>query len=69
MNPSRVASLVVEDKKNKVANYHKNTIEGLREILTSMGLKDRKGISKGNIFKRISETEIKSFEDIFNPQN
>ncbi|WP_031428485.1 FMN-binding glutamate synthase family protein [Flavimarina sp. Hel_I_48] len=66
MNPSRVASLVVDDKKTKVANYHKNTIEGLKEILTSMGLKDRKGISKENIFKRINETDEKSYGEIYN---
>ncbi|WP_373056431.1 hypothetical protein [Zunongwangia sp. H14] len=58
--------LVVVDKKNKVANYHKNTIEGLKEILISIGFKDRREITKGNILKRINETESKSFGEIYN---
>lgn len=65
MNPTRMASLVVEDKKTKVANYHRNTIEGLRELLASIGLKDTKGIDKKYIMKRISETETKSYEEIY----
>ena len=65
MVPSRVESLVVEDKKTKVANYHKNTIEAFKELLGSMGLENRKGIHKKYIFRRINETETKTYEEIF----
>ncbi len=65
MEPSRVASLVVEDKKNKVANYHKNTMEGLRELLASIGLKDIKGIDKKYIIKKTGETQTKTYEEIY----
>ncbi len=46
MNPSRVKSLVVEDKKTRAANYHKNTMEAFKELLGSMGLENRNGIKK-----------------------
>ncbi|MEQ3676135.1 MAG: FMN-binding glutamate synthase family protein [Dokdonia sp.] len=65
MVPSRVASLVVEDKKTKVANYHKNTMEAFKELLGSMGLENRKGIHKKHIVRRINETETKTYQEIF----
>lgn len=65
MVPSRVASLVVEDKKTKVANYHKNTMEAFKELLGSMGLENRIGIHRKYIVRRISETETKTYEEIF----
>ncbi|PWK24181.1 glutamate synthase-like protein [Maribacter polysiphoniae] len=65
MNPARVVSLVVEDKKNKVANYHRNTMEGLRELLASIGLKDTMGIDKKYIIKRTGETQTRSYEEIY----
>jgi len=65
MEPSRVKSLVVEDKKAKVANYHKNTMEAFKELLGSMGLENRKGIQKKYIVRRINETETKTYDEIF----
>lgn len=41
--------MVVEDKKTKVANYHKNTMEALKELLGSMGIENRKGVYIKNI--------------------
>jgi glutamate synthase domain-containing protein 2 len=66
MVPSRVASLVVEDKKTKVANYHRNTIEALKELLKSMGIDNRRGIEKKFIIKRISERESTTYAQLYN---
>lgn len=65
MVPSRLESLVVEDKKTKVANYHKNTIKAFKELLGSMGLENRKSIHKKYIVRRINETETKTYEEIY----
>jgi len=65
MDTKRVKALVVEDKKYKVANYHKNTIQGLKELLLSMGISDRNGINKTNIVRKISETDIKSYSELY----
>ncbi len=65
MVPSRVASIVVEDKKTKVANYHKNTMKALKELLGSMGIENRKGILRKFIVRRINETETKTYDEIF----
>ncbi|PIB38562.1 FMN-binding glutamate synthase family protein [Maribacter sp. 4G9] len=66
MVPSRVESLVVEDKKTKVANYHKNTMEAFRELLGSMGLENRTGVHRKYIVRRINETETKTYDEIYN---
>ena len=65
MDSKRVKALVVEDKKNKVANYHKNTIQGLKELLLSMGISDRNGINKTSIIRKISQTDIKSYSELY----
>jgi glutamate synthase domain-containing protein 2 len=65
MVPSRVASLVVEDKKTKVANYHKNTIEAFKGLLKSMGVENRDGISKRYIVKKINENENTTYDKLY----
>ncbi|MFL1894806.1 FMN-binding glutamate synthase family protein [Aquimarina sp. 2-A2] len=65
MEPSRVASLVVEDKKTKVANYHKNTMEAFKELLKSMGIDNRRDIDKKYIIRRINENDTKTYDEIF----
>ena len=65
MVPSRVASLVVEDKKTKVANYHKNTMEAFKELLKSMGIDNRRDIDKKYIIRRINENDTKTYDEIF----
>ena len=65
MEPSRVASLVVEDKKTKVANYHKNTMEAFKELIKSMGLESRKGIDKKFIVRRINENGTKTYQELY----
>ena len=65
MVPSRVASIVVKDKKTKVANYHKNTIEGFKELLKSMGIENRKGIDKKFIVRRINENETTTYQELY----
>ncbi len=49
----------------KVAKYHRNTMEALKELLTHIGLTDTKGIDKKYIMKKISGTETKSYEEIY----
>ncbi len=65
MNPTRVASLVIDDKKIKVANYHKNTIKAFAELLRSMGLKDRTAIDKKYIIKKVSENQTLTYDKIY----
>lgn len=58
----QVESLDMEDKKNKVANYHKNTMEAFKKLLGSMGPENRKDIHKRYITRRLNETETKPYD-------
>lgn len=65
MNAGRVASLVVSDKKQKVANYHKNTIDGLKEILIATGITNIQQISKAMIARKLNERETVLLSEIY----
>ncbi|MBD3675663.1 MAG: FMN-binding glutamate synthase family protein [Planctomycetaceae bacterium] len=66
MNPARVAGLVVNDKAMKVANYHRNTIEGVRSIMAAAGVSDRSGLNCSLIQRRIDEQTILTLEEVYN---
>ena len=65
MVPSRVASLVVNDKKAKVANYHKNTLDGLNDLLIASGSLTLKEIKKTSIMRRVSHSKVISLEELY----
>ena len=57
--------LVVKDKKYRVANFHQNTINSFLEIVGAMGLKNPSEIRPDYIKRRIDETTVKSFDEMF----
>jgi len=61
------SALVVEDKKQRVANYHKGTIESFIELLASSGLNDFKKLSRKHVFYRLDETKYKRYDELFTP--
>ena len=57
--------LVVEDKKERVANYHHQTVEALVELIAAAGLEHTNDINRKHVYRRTSMTEYKRFEDIY----
>ncbi|GAC14682.1 FMN-binding glutamate synthase family protein [Aliiglaciecola lipolytica] len=57
--------LVVEDKSQRVARYHKETVDATLDIASSAGLTDFCTINRGHIYRRISQTEIKRYDEIY----
>lgn len=57
--------LVVEDKSNRVANYHGRTVKSACEILGALGCADASEIRPTRIVKRVSETEVKSMAELY----
>ena len=53
------------DKKVRVANFHKNTLQAFVELMEASGFKDLSDIKSSNIFRRISQLETKSLEEIY----
>ncbi len=64
-DPELVAGLVVADKKERVANFHKETIHNVVELLAAAGLQSVDQITRKHIFRRTSLNEIKRYSEIF----
>jgi len=64
-DPNLTIGLDVDDKKVRMANYHKGTIESFVELLGASGLDDMKNITRSHIFRRVSLNEMRNYESIF----
>lgn len=57
--------LVIDDKKQRVANYQAATVKSFVELLGASGLDDKKKLTRSHIFRRSSLNEMVSFEEVF----
>lgn len=64
-DPKLSVGLVVEDKKNRVANFHKNTVESMVELLGASGLESKENVTRSHIYRRISFQSMLTYEEIF----
>ena len=62
---SLVKGLNVTDKKARVANYHKETIESFVELLAASGMKDTTHISRSHIYRRIVMNQTQRYDEIY----
>jgi len=61
------SALIVEDKKQRVANYHQGTIESFIELLASSGLDDFEKLTRKHVFYRLDETKYKRYDELYRP--
>jgi len=64
-DPQLVAGLVVENKKVRVANYHKETVKSFTELMGAAGIKNPSQIRRSHIYRRVFMNQVTTFEDIF----
>ena len=64
-NPALTKGLVVEDKKVRVANYHKHTIESFVELIAAAGLDNPRKLNRHQIYRRVFMNEVKTLEEIY----
>lgn len=64
-DPQRVRGLVVADKKERVKQFHENTVEAFVELLAACGLNDHTRLHRRHVFRRISPMEIKRFDQLY----
>jgi len=64
-NPAFTKGLVVADKEKRVANFHKETIASLVELLAAAGLKHPGQLNRSHIHRRVSATEVRRYDEIF----
>jgi len=64
-NPILVAGLVVSDKKVRVANYHKETVNSVAEIIGTMGIEHTEDLRQWHIMIRTAPNEVKHYGEIY----
>lgn len=58
--------LVVEQKKDRVANFHAATMHSFYELVGAMGLSSPSDITPDHVFKRVSPTQVKTYRELYN---
>ena len=64
-NPSRNKGLVVTDKATRVANFHRQTVTNLVELLAAAGLDDLSQLKPKHINRRVQGTDVKSYAELY----
>jgi len=64
-NPALYKGLHPADKRVRVANFHTKTIGATKEIMEACAFKNIESVHPSKFFRRISEQETKSFEQIY----
>lgn len=64
-DPYYMRGLVVEDKKGRVANFHKNTVESFVELMGAMGIDNPENINRTHVYRRVFMNMVKTYEEIY----
>lgn len=64
-DPYFTKGLVVEDKKGRVANYHKNTVESFVELMGAAGISHPDKINRTHVYRRVFMNLVKTYEEIY----
>jgi len=63
--PRLIKGLDVDDKRQRVANFHLETIKSTAEIIAAAGLSSTQELNRKYIFRRISQTQISHYQGIY----
>jgi len=63
-DPLRQRALVVEDKGERVYNFHRSTLKALAEMLAAAGLTKPSQLTARHLVRRMSATEVKLFSQM-----
>jgi glutamate synthase domain-containing protein 2 len=64
-DPYFTKGLVVEDKKVRVANFHKHTVESFVELMAASGIDNPRKLNRHQINRRVFMNEVRTFEEIY----
>merc|ERR1739845_37180 len=64
-NPELVKGLVVDQKWMRVYLYHKNTMATMAEVVGATGVDNPSHVRREMIWRRISQTERRSYLDLY----
>jgi hypothetical protein len=64
-DPHLMRGLVVEDKKKRVAQFHKETLKSFVELQAASGFKNMKQINRSSVYRRIDSENAKRYDQIY----
>jgi len=64
-NPSRTKAIVVTDKAQRVANFQRETVSNLVELVGAAGLEGIHELKPKHINRRVQGTEVKSYAQLY----
>ena len=64
-DPSLMKGLVVADKRQRVANFHDETVKSVAELLTAAGLERLDQLDRSYVFRRTSMHEVSRYDEIY----
>lgn len=65
-DPSLVGGLHVPDKRRRVANYHRETMNSVAALLGAMGLSSTRELRPWHILRRVGLNQIRHYAQIYN---
>jgi glutamate synthase domain-containing protein 2 len=66
-DPYFTKGLDIDDKKQRVANYHKNTVGSFVELLSCAGLDHPEKINRTHVYRRVFMNMVKTYAEIYPP--
>ncbi|HLW58009.1 MAG TPA: FMN-binding glutamate synthase family protein [Bacteriovoracaceae bacterium] len=64
-DPNLYKGVHVPTKRNRVKNFHNETLEALAHLLGAMGVNGASDLRRSHLHKRIEENKIKTYEEIY----
>ena len=64
-DPRLMKGLVVEDKSQRVANFHEATIKSFIELIAASGVLAPEELKREHIFRRIGATQVLKYSEIY----
>ena len=64
-DPRRTRALVVADKAERVCHFQQNTIASFNQVLASLGLDHPSQLSPSLLYRRVSPTMVKPYDEIY----
>jgi len=64
-NPARNKGIVVTDKAQRVANFHRETVKNLVELIGAAGLNDLNELGPEHINRRVQGTDVKNYAQLY----